>query len=161
MGWCATLGDDPDVLRGREHRADAPRGLPESSSAICPGEHRVLVVDDASPDGTGRLARRLAAELPAIEVLQRHGKQGLGRAYLAGFEHALRGGAELVIVMDADFSHDPAYLPELMRPSPTATWCSDSRYVAGGAIVDWPPLRRAAQPRGVTVCANDPGRRRA
>src|ERR1700716_1363342 len=78
-----------------------------------PAEHRLLIVDDASPDGTGEIADSLAAELPAIEVLHRDVKQGLGRAYLAGFERALAGGAEVVIVLDADFSHNPAYVPQL------------------------------------------------
>src|ERR1700704_4683232 len=93
------------------------RSLPAVAGRLercSPGEHRLLIVDDASPDGTGKLADELAAELPALEVLHRQGKQGLGRAYMAGFEHALQGGAEIVIVMDADFSHDPAYLPELL-----------------------------------------------
>lgn len=110
--------------------------------AITPGEHRVLVVDDASPDGTADIARRLAVELPAIEVLERRGKEGLGRAYLAGFEHALRGGAELVVVMDADYSHNPRYLPMLIEASAHADLVLGSRYVKGGAIVDWPPVRR-------------------
>src|SRR5690349_637697 len=74
---------------------------------------RVLVVDDASPDGTGAIADRLAAELPAVAVLHRPGKAGLGRAYVDGFAHALAAGAGHVIEMDADFSHDPADLPRL------------------------------------------------
>ena len=118
------------------------RAVLEQLERCAPGEHRLLIVDDASPDGTGRLADELAAELPALEVLHRRGKQGLGRAYLAGFEHALRGGAEIVIVMDADFSHDPAYLPELLAAIAHCDLALGSRYVAGGAITDWPPLRR-------------------
>src|SRR5690242_919717 len=90
------------------------RAALEQLERAVPGDHRVLIVDDASPDGTGRLADILAAELPALEVLHRGAKQGLGRAYLAGFERALAQGAELVIVMDADYSHDPAYLPTLL-----------------------------------------------
>src|SRR3954454_16365469 len=77
-------------------------------------DHHVLVVDDGSPDGTGEIADRLAAELPAVEVLHRTAKEGLGRAYLAGFERVLASGAELVLEMDADFSHDPADLPRLI-----------------------------------------------
>ena len=107
-----------------------------------PGEHRLLVVDDASPDGTGELADRLAAELRAVEVLHRGGKQGLGRAYLAGFEHALARGAELVMVMDADYSHDPAYLPALLAAAEHNDLVLGSRYVAGGRIAEWPALRR-------------------
>jgi dolichol-phosphate mannosyltransferase len=105
-------------------------------------DHRVLVVDDASPDGTGRIADGLAAELPAVEVLHRHRKQGLGRAYLAGFEHALQGGAELVIVMDADYSHDPVHLPALIAAAGQSDLVLGSRYIPGGQIIDWPPLRR-------------------
>lgn len=107
-----------------------------------PGDHRVLIVDDASPDGTGALADALAAELDAVEVLHRQGKQGLGRAYLAGFEHALAGGAEKVIVMDADYSHDPVYLPGIIAAAQSADLVLGSRYVAGGSVVQWPPLRR-------------------
>lgn len=113
-----------------------------------PGDHRVLIVDDASPDGTGQLADALAAELPAVQVLHRTGKQGLGRAYLAGFEHALRGGAELVIVMDADYSHDPAHLSTLLAASANSDLVLGSRYVAGGEIVDWPRLRRVLSRAG-------------
>jgi dolichol-phosphate mannosyltransferase len=109
---------------------------------LVPGEHRVLIVDDASPDGTGRLADALAAELDAVEVLHRPAKQGLGRAYLAGFERALEGGAELVIVMDADYSHDPAHLPALLAAARDSDLVLGSRYVAGGAIEEWPWLRR-------------------
>jgi dolichol-phosphate mannosyltransferase len=107
-----------------------------------PGDHRVLVVDDASPDGTGRIADGLASELPAVEVLHRTRKQGLGRAYLAGFERALEGGADLVIVMDADYSHDPVHLPALLAASQMSDLVLGSRYVRGGQIIDWPPLRR-------------------
>jgi dolichol-phosphate mannosyltransferase len=107
-----------------------------------PGDWRLLVVDDASPDGTGDLADRLAQELPRVEVLHRRTKDGLGKAYLAGFRHALAGGAELVIVMDADFSHDPEHLPALIAAARDSDLVLGSRYVAGGQIVDWPPLRR-------------------
>jgi dolichol-phosphate mannosyltransferase len=118
------------------------RAVCEQLSAIAPGDHRVLVVDDASPDGTGRIADALAAELGVVEVLHRRGKRGLGRAYLAGFERALAGGAELVIVMDADFSHDPAHLPALLAAAQDNDLVLGSRYVPGGRIVDWPRLRR-------------------
>jgi dolichol-phosphate mannosyltransferase len=107
-----------------------------------PGDHRLLIVDDGSPDGTGQLADGLAAELPAVEVMHRRGKQGLGRAYLAGFERALAGGAEFVIVMDADFSHDPAHLPALLAATEHSDLVLGSRYVAGGQILEWPLLRR-------------------
>ena len=77
----------------------------------------ILVVDDASPDGTGRIADRLAAELPEVRVLHRVRKDGLGRAYLAGFAAALEGGADLILQMDCDFSHDPADVPRLIAAS--------------------------------------------
>jgi dolichol-phosphate mannosyltransferase len=107
-----------------------------------PGDWRVLVVDDASPDGTGELADRLALELPELEVLHRERKEGLGKAYLAGFKDAIDRGAERVIVMDADFSHDPAHLPAMIEAADEADLVLGSRYVSGGQIVDWPPLRR-------------------
>jgi dolichol-phosphate mannosyltransferase len=107
-----------------------------------PRDHRVLVVDDASPDGTALVAERLADELPAVEVLRREAKQGLGRAYLAGFEHALAGGAEYVIVMDADYSHDPVHIPALLAAAQAGDLVLGSRYVRGGKIEDWPWLRR-------------------
>ena len=87
---------------------------------IVPGEHRILVVDDDSPDGTGAIADGLASELPTVEVLHRPVKDGLGQAYRAGFAHALAAGAELLIEMDADFSHDPRYLPALIGASSDA-----------------------------------------
>jgi dolichol-phosphate mannosyltransferase len=107
-----------------------------------PGNWRLLVVDDASPDGTGELAERLAAEINRMEVLHRAGKDGLGKAYLAGYEHAWARGAELVIVMDADFSHDPASLPAMIEAAGESDLVLGSRYVDGGQIADWPPLRR-------------------
>ena len=106
-------------------------------------EHHILVVDDNSPDGTGRIADRLAGELAELEVLHRPGKQGLGRAYLAGFARALEGGAELVLEMDCDFSHDPADLPRLIRATADADLVLGSRYVPGGGVRDWGLIRRA------------------
>jgi dolichol-phosphate mannosyltransferase len=111
--------------------------------AVLEHDVRVLVVDDNSPDGTGAIADRLADELDAVEVLHRPRKAGLGRAYLAGFDHALRSGAELVIEMDADFSHDPADLPLLVAAAEDADLVLGSRYVEGGGVVDWGLLRRA------------------
>jgi dolichol-phosphate mannosyltransferase len=109
---------------------------------VVPGGYRILVVDDASPDGTGELADALALELPDVEVLHRQGKTGLGHAYLAGFARALSGGAALVVEMDADFSHDPAYLAELLAASEQADLVLGSRYVPGGGVQDWGLLRR-------------------
>jgi dolichol-phosphate mannosyltransferase len=109
---------------------------------IVPDAHRVLIVDDNSPDGTGEIADRLAESLPRVEVLHRAAKTGLGRAYLAGFDRALRGDAELVIEMDADFSHDPRYLESLLAAAQNADLVLGSRYVAGGGVEDWGLLRR-------------------
>lgn len=104
----------------------------------------LLVVDDGSPDGTGRLADELAAADPHIRVRHRAAKQGLGRAYLDGFRLALEGGAAIVVQMDADFSHDPAALPTLIGPilGDTADLVIGSRYVRGGGVVDWGLTRR-------------------
>ena len=106
-------------------------------------EPHVLVVDDGSPDGTGELADGLASELPEVEVLHRPGKHGLGRAYLAGFGVALRRGAEYVLEMDSDFSHDPADLPRLIAAAQAADLALGSRYVPGGGVTEWGTVRRA------------------
>jgi dolichol-phosphate mannosyltransferase len=105
-------------------------------------EHTVLVVDDGSPDGTGRIADRLAGEHPEVRVLHRPEKQGLGRAYLAGFEVALGEGAALVLEMDADFSHDPADLPRLIEAAGDADLVLGSRYMPGGGVENWGLMRR-------------------
>jgi dolichol-phosphate mannosyltransferase len=114
--------------------------LPQLESAS--DDAHILVVDDGSPDGTGEIADRLAAELPAVEVLHRTAKEGLGRAYLAGFERVLASGAELVLEMDADFSHDPADLPRLIEAASDADLVLGSRYVPGGGVTDWGLMRR-------------------
>ena len=106
------------------------------------GEHHLLIVDDSSPDGTGEIADRLAAELGLVEVLHRAAKDGLGRAYLAGFERALAAGAELVMEIDCDFSHDPADIPRLVRALDDADLVLGSRYTAGGGVVNWGIVRR-------------------
>src|SRR4051812_26860941 len=105
---------------------------------------RVLVIDDASPDGTGELADRLAAELPYVDVLHRAGKEGLGPAYIAGFRRALADGSELVLGMDCDFSHDPEDVPRLIAAAEDgADLVLGSRYVPGGSIPNWTLARRA------------------
>jgi dolichol-phosphate mannosyltransferase len=107
------------------------------------GRDRVLVIDDGSPDGTGELADRLAAELSWVDVLHRPTKQGLGPAYVAGFRRALADGAELVLEMDCDFSHDPADVPRLVAACEEgADLALGSRYVAGGGTVNWGLGRR-------------------
>jgi dolichol-phosphate mannosyltransferase len=117
--------------------------LPDISKAVTVHGYRLLVVDDSSPDGTGELADRLATEDPLISVLHRPNKEGLGPAYAAGFDKALAEGAEIVIEMDADFSHDPADLPHLVRAiDEGADLAIGSRYVPGGSTPDWPVSRR-------------------
>jgi dolichol-phosphate mannosyltransferase len=108
------------------------------------GEHgvSVLVIDDSSPDGTGELADRLAQELDHVDVLHRPRKEGLGPAYLAGFRHALAGGAELILEMDCDFSHDPADVPRLLAAVEEADVAVGSRYVPGGSVRNWGLVRR-------------------
>ena len=107
------------------------------------GPHTVLVVDDSSPDGTGRIADRLAEQIDRVRVLHRPGKQGLGRAYLDGFAMALENGADLIMEMDADFSHDPADIPRLIAAAGAADLVLGSRYVPGGGVANWGLVRRA------------------
>ncbi|MGI9556336.1 MAG: polyprenol monophosphomannose synthase [Solirubrobacterales bacterium] len=108
-----------------------------------PSPHRILIVDDDSPDGTGRIADELAAESAEVGVIHRTSKDGLGPAYVAGFHAALEAGAELVVQMDADFSHDPADLPRLLAAAENADLVLGSRYVDGGAIERWGRRRKA------------------
>ena len=111
--------------------------------ALADKDVRVLVIDDGSPDGTGELAEQLAAELGNVEVLHRERKEGLGPAYLAGFERALAGDAELVLEMDCDFSHDPNDVPRLIQAVVDgADVALGSRYVPGGGTRNWGLLRR-------------------
>lgn len=103
----------------------------------------VLVVDDSSPDGTGEVVEKVAATLGGIELLRRPGKQGLGSAYREGFARAIRDGYDVIVSMDVDFSHDPQVLPELLGLIDAgADAVIGSRYVPGGATVDWPVRRR-------------------
>jgi dolichol-phosphate mannosyltransferase len=108
----------------------------------------VLVIDDSSPDGTGELADRLAQELPHVQVLHRERKEGLGPAYLAGFRRALADGAELILEMDCDFSHDPADVQRLVAATSEADLALGSRYVPGGAVGNWGLLRRGISAGG-------------
>jgi dolichol-phosphate mannosyltransferase len=103
----------------------------------------VLVIDDGSPDGTGEIADRLAAELDYVQVLHRAHKEGIGRAYIAGFERVLAGDSELVLEMDCDFSHDPADVPRLIAACEAgADLALGSRYVPGGGTRNWGLVRR-------------------
>ena len=104
---------------------------------------RVLVIDDNSPDGTGELADELAAELGFVDVLHRERKEGLGPAYIAGFAHALAQGAQLILEMDCDFSHDPNDVPRLIAAAEEgADLVLGSRYVKGGRVGNWGVVRR-------------------
>jgi len=117
---------------------------------ICaPAGHRLLIVDDSSPDGTGELADHLAATRPNVEVLHRSAREGLGPAYLAGFRRALDSGAGRVAQMDADFSHDPADLARLLAAVDAgADVALGSRYVPGGGVEDWGVLRQVVSRAG-------------
>lgn len=124
--------------------------LVAAALANLPDSARILVVDDNSPDGTGELADRLAAGEPRIEVLHRAQKEGLGPAYIAGFRHALAAGADRVLEMDSDFSHDPADLPRLLAATEEADVAIGSRYVSGGGVENWSKLRQAISRGGST-----------
>ena len=131
----------------RENLEPMVRALGTVLAAIAPNG-RVLVIDDASPDGTGALADRLAAEVGFLDVLHRERKDGLGPAYVAGFERALAAGAELVATIDCDFSHDPDDLPRLVAATSRAGIALGSRYVRGGGTEDWGALRRLVSKGG-------------
>ncbi|HWE33979.1 MAG TPA: polyprenol monophosphomannose synthase [Solirubrobacteraceae bacterium] len=109
---------------------------------VGPDDHTILIVDDNSPDGTGAIADSLAEQSAHVEVLHRTAKNGLGQAYIAGFRHALARGAELVMEMDADFSHDPRYVGDLLKAAERADLVLGSRYVSGGGVRNWGLLRR-------------------
>ncbi|BAZ50092.1 dolichol-phosphate mannosyltransferase [Nostoc sp. NIES-4103] len=98
----------------------------------------LLIVDDNSPDGTGAIADELSHIYPWIHVIHRSGKLGLGTAYLAGFQYAMKQGAQLICTMDADFSHDPSYIPHLLAKSNQYDIVIGSRYVPGGGTKNWP-----------------------
>jgi dolichol-phosphate mannosyltransferase len=118
--------------------------LPHLAAAVRLHGYRLLVVDDASPDGTGTVADAIAAPDPLMDVLHRRSKEGLGPAYAAGFDRVLAGPSEVVIEMDADFSHNPADLPRLVAAVAEggADLAIGSRYVPGGATPDWPVHRQ-------------------
>jgi dolichol-phosphate mannosyltransferase len=130
------------VILPTYNEADNLEPLVEAVRERLPDSRRILIVDDNSPDGTGRIAGSLADAHEDVAVLHRERKEGLGPAYIAGFLEALAGGAELIVEMDADFSHDPAYLPQLLRAAEEADLVIGSRYVPGGGVTDWGPTRR-------------------
>ena len=147
------LGAGAWVVLPTYNEADNLPGIAEAILAALPGA-TLLVVDDSSPDGTGEIAEQLAAADPRVRVLHRKLKQGLGRAYLDGFRVALAAGAAMVLQMDADWSHDPAHLPDLIRPigDGAADLVIGSRYVRGGSVVDW-GLGRKVISRGGSLFA--------
>lgn len=137
---------DPSQLQGTliVPTYNERENLPALVAAIeaLPVNIHLIVVDDNSPDGTGALAEELATHYPAIEVIRRPGKLGLGTAYAAGFERALARGAALILTMDADFSHDPRYLPAMLEASRHYDVVIGSRYIPGGGVRNWGPERK-------------------
>jgi dolichol-phosphate mannosyltransferase len=109
---------------------------------------RVLIIDDSSPDGTGELADELAQRFPFLDVVHRHRKEGLGPAYVDGFRRALADGADLIVTMDCDFSHDPADVPRLVSAASEADLVLGSRYVPGGGTHNWGLARRVVSRGG-------------
>lgn len=132
------------VLPTFNEAENLPRLIPVLLGLPLP-ELKVLIVDDMSPDGTGEMAEKLAREFPErVEVLHRSGPRGLGRAYVYGFEHALRGDAEAIAQMDCDFSHPPEKLPQLAAKLATCDLVLGSRYIAGGGVdQNWSAWRKA------------------
>jgi dolichol-phosphate mannosyltransferase len=126
-------------------------GISAAILAALPGA-TLLVVDDSSPDGTGEIAERLAAADPRVRVKHRPAKQGLGRAYLDGFAVAIESGAQVVLQMDADWSHDPGVLPAMIAPITVgeADLVIGSRYTRGGGVMDWGIVRRLISRGGST-----------
>lgn len=123
--------------------------LDDIAAAVVAHGYRLLVVDDGSPDGTGEIADELSRQNPSVTVLHRSEKQGLGPAYAAAFDLLLAGESEVIVEMDADFSHDPADLPRLVDAVASgADLAIGSRYVPGGATPDWPLIRRSISKGG-------------
>lgn len=118
------------------------------------GVNRAIIVDDNSPDGTGQIADRLAEQRPGqVDVVHRSGKLGLGTAYIAGYRRAFEQGATRIITMDADFSHQPGYIPAMLRLSESCDLVIGSRYVPGGGSRNWGIARRALS-RGANTVAH-------
>jgi dolichol-phosphate mannosyltransferase len=123
----------------------------DALSCASPGSYRILIVDDRSPDGTGSVADGLAAACPEVGVLHRPRKEGLGRAYVAGFGRALEEGAQFILEMDADWSHDPADIPRLVAAARDGCDLAlGSRYVVGGRVEGWSAGRRLISRAGCT-----------
>jgi dolichol-phosphate mannosyltransferase len=148
-----TLGAGTWLVLPTYNEAENVRTISAAVLESLPGA-TLLVVDDGSPDGTGTIADELAGVDPRIRVRHRPEKQGLGRAYLDGFGVALAGGADIIVQMDADWSHDPATLPSLIGPivEGSADLVIGSRYTTGGGVVDWGLGRRIIS-RGGSIFA--------
>ncbi len=149
------MSGEPWLILPTYNEAENARAIVTAAAAVlaaaAPDGFRILIVDDGSPDGTGRIADELAAEHDWIQVLHRSEKNGIGPAYLAGFRHALEAGADYVMEMDSDFSHDPADLARLLQAvRDGADLALGSRYVPGGGVVDWGLLRRVISEGGST-----------
>jgi dolichol-phosphate mannosyltransferase len=146
----STGSDEAWVILPTYNEAENVERIVSAVLEQLPENGRVLVVDDNSPDGTGEIADRLTASNESISVLHRQHKEGLGPAYLAGFHVALEGGAQRIVEMDADFSHDPAYLPGLIGAADHYDLVIGSRYVPGGGVTDWGAMRRFISRGGST-----------
>jgi dolichol-phosphate mannosyltransferase len=149
------MSGEPWLILPTYNEAENVHAIVAAASEVladaAPDGFRVLVVDDGSPDGTGQLADRIAAEHNWMEVLHRTEKNGIGPAYLAGFRHALDHGAGYVMEMDSDFSHDPADLARLLQAvHDGADLALGSRYVPGGGVTEWGLLRRFVSEGGST-----------
>jgi dolichol-phosphate mannosyltransferase len=149
------MSGEPWLILPTYNEAENIKAIVSASADVlgraAPEGFRVLVVDDGSPDGTGRIADEMAAEHSWLEVLHRSEKNGIGPAYLAGFRHALDHGAGYVMEMDSDFSHDPADLARLLDAARgEADLALGSRYVPGGGVSDWGLLRRFISEGGST-----------
>ncbi len=146
----STAGQRIRVVLPTYNEADNLEPLLDALFAAAPEVDGVLVVDDSSPDGTGEIADRIAAADERVEVLHRPRKEGLGPAYVAGFARVLAEGAELILQMDTDFSHDPADVPRLLAAMDDADLALGSRYVPGGGVGEWGRVRRAISRGGST-----------
>ncbi|HLL91976.1 MAG TPA: glycosyltransferase, partial [Solirubrobacteraceae bacterium] len=160
------MSGEPWLILPTYNEAENVRAIVTAAGEVLAGAaadgFRVLIVDDGSPDGTGRIADEMAAECEWLAVLHRSEKNGIGPAYLAGFRHALEHGAGYVMEMDSDFSHDPADLARLLTatrdsstdggapPGSGADLALGSRYVPGGGVSDWGMLRRFISEGGST-----------
>ncbi len=129
------------VVIGTYNEAENIPGLLHEIMRLGP-QYEVIVVDDSSPDGTGRLVEQIAAEAPRVHLVQRRGKMGYGSAYLDGFRVALGMGADYIVQMDADYSHNPGDVPRLVEAAQDADVVIGSRYMRGGATKGWPLRRR-------------------